>query len=185
MDDLLPLSIQREVRSSTHIIHVFAECFGAVIDSREKTSAGHITQIVWDELSEATSNNKHFVAVKNEKKGNFKNHRSNILLYLNEKSYFCTFVPDAEDPCFPLWGRDGKLHLAVIHGDLGLECALMVQASVHLNSGGNKFRDVDPHLSNKLDSYRRHEGQLLLQTQHRLCKTIANLLFIFFFFLAF
>lgn len=181
MDDLLRLSIQREVRSSAHIINLFAECYGAVIDSREKTSAGPITHIVWDQMSKAASNNKHFVAVTNEKEGNFKNHRSNILLSLNEKQFFGTFVPDAEDSCSCLWGRDGKFHLAVIHGDLGIECTLMVHAGVHLNSGRNKFRDMDPHLSNKLDSYRRHEGQLLLQTQHRLYKTISNLLFILFF----
>lgn len=123
---------------------------------------------MWDHLSKPGSNNKHFVAVANEKKGNFENHRINIIVFIIIVYIFRSFVPDAKDPCFSLWGRDGKLHLAVVHGDLGIECTLVVHASVHLNSGRNKFRDVDPHLSYKLDSYRRHEGQLLLQTQHRL-----------------
>lgn len=91
----------------------------------------------------------------------------NVFL-LNEKSFFAACVPDAEDPGFSLWGGDGKLQLTVVHGDLGIECTLVVHAGVHLNSGHNKFRYADPHLSDKLDSYGRHEGQLLLQTQHRL-----------------
>lgn len=53
----LSLSIQGEVRSSTHAFSVFAECFGAVIDSREKRSAGHIALAVWDHLSKASANN--------------------------------------------------------------------------------------------------------------------------------
>lgn len=54
---LLSLSIQGEERSSTHAFGVFAECFGAVIDSREKRSAGHIALTVWDHLSKASANN--------------------------------------------------------------------------------------------------------------------------------
>lgn len=57
VDYLLSLSIQGEVRSSTHVFSVFAECFGAVIDSREKRSAVHFTLTVWDHLSKASTNN--------------------------------------------------------------------------------------------------------------------------------
>lgn len=57
VDYLLSLSIQGEVRGSTHIISVFAECFDAVIDSREKRFAVHITLTVWDHLSKASANN--------------------------------------------------------------------------------------------------------------------------------
>lgn len=63
-------------------------CVGAVIDSREKTSAVHIVRTVRDHLRKVGSNNKHFIAVINEKKGNFKNHRSNTLSFLKEKAIF-------------------------------------------------------------------------------------------------
>lgn len=62
------------------------------------------------------------------------------------------FLPDTEEPCGALWGREGKLDLVLFHGDLGIECALMVHVGVHLNSGHNKFGDINSHLSHKLNS---------------------------------
>ena len=79
--------------------------------------------------------------------------------------YLCTLwflLPDAQNPCGALWGGDGKLDLALLHGNLGIECAFMVNVGVHLNSGHNEFRDMDSHLSHKLNSNRGLEQQLLL-----------------------
>lgn len=75
-------------------------------------------------------------------------------------------LPDAEELCGVLWGRDGKLDLALLHADLCIECALMVHVGVHLNSGLNKFRDLDSHLSHKLNSNRGPEQQLILRIKH-------------------
>lgn len=76
--------------------------------------------------------------------------------------HFVLFVPDAEEPCGALWGGDGKLNLVDLRGDLGIERALMVHVGVHLNSGLDKFRDMDSHLGHKLNSNRGPEQQLLL-----------------------
>lgn len=68
---------------------------------------------------------------------------------------FCVVsIPDAEEPCGTLWGGDGKLNLAGLHGDLSIECALMVHVGVHLNCGFNKFGDMDSHLCHKFNSNR-------------------------------
>lgn len=61
-------------------------------------------------------------------------------------------IPDAEEPSGALWGGDGKLNLAALHGDLSIECALMVHAGVHLNRGFNKLRDMDSHPCHKFNS---------------------------------
>lgn len=74
---------------------------------------------------------------------------------------FCV-IPDSEELCGALWGRDGKLDLILLHTDLGIEGALVVHVGVHLNSGHNEFRDMDSHLSHKLNSNRGHEQKLLL-----------------------
>lgn len=74
-------------------------------------------------------------------------------------------LPDSEELCCALWGRDGKLDLVLLHGELGVEGALMVHAGVHLNSGGNKLGDLDSHLSRKLNSNRGHEHQFILRTE--------------------
>lgn len=71
-------------------------------------------------------------------------------------------LPDTQELCGVLWGRDGELDLVLLHGDLGIKCALMVHVGVHLNSGRNKFRDMDSHLSHKLNSNRGPEQQFLL-----------------------
>ena len=75
---------------------------------------------------------------------------------------FMLFVPESEELCGALWGGDGKLDLALLHADLSVERALMVHVSLHLNSGHNKFRDMDSHLSHELNSNGGHEQQLLL-----------------------
>lgn len=85
-------------------------------------------------------------------------HLSNII-------YECYFLPDAEELCGALWGGDGQLDLVLFHGDLGIERALMVHVGVHLNSGYNEFRDMDSHLSHKLNSNRGCEQQLILCTK--------------------
>ncbi|KAG7239698.1 hypothetical protein INR49_028634 [Caranx melampygus] len=64
--------------------------------------------------------------------------------------------------CGALWSWDGKLDLVLLHGDLGIECTLMVHAGVHLNGGHDKLWDMDSHLSHELNSNRGHELQLLL-----------------------
>ena len=66
----------------------------------------------------------------------------------------CCLLPDAQEPCGALWGGDGQLDLVLLHGDLGVECALVVNVGVHLNSGLNEFRDIDAHLCHKLSSDR-------------------------------
>lgn len=62
-------------------------------------------------------------------------------------------LPDTQEVCGALGGRDRQLDLVLLHYDLGIECALMVHVGVHLNRGHNKFRGINSHLSHKLDSY--------------------------------
>lgn len=90
-------------------------------------------------------------------------HWEKTLLFYKPSTYekMC-FLPHAEDPCVALWCWDGKLDLVVLHGDLGLECTLMVHAGVHLNGGLDKFGDIYSHFGDKFNSDGGLEHQLVL-----------------------
>lgn len=68
--------------------------------------------------------------------------------------YFLLFcvLPDSQELCGVPWSRNGKLDLALLHDDLGIESTLMVHVGLHLNSRNNKFWHMDSHLSHELHS---------------------------------
>lgn len=76
------------------------------------------------------------------------------MIMIISQCILCFLLPDAQELGGAVWGGDGKLDLVLLHGDLGIQCALMVHVGVQLNSGHNKARDMDSHLSHKLNSNR-------------------------------
>lgn len=88
--------------------------------------------------------------------------KKTLLFYKPSMYEKMCFLPHAEDPCAALWSWDGKLDLVVLHGDLGLECTLMVHAGVHLNGGLDKFGDIYSHFGDKFNSDGGLEHQLVL-----------------------
>lgn len=60
--------------------------------------------------------------------------------------------PNTEKLSAGPWRGDRQLDLVSVDGDLGIEGTLVVQVSVHLNSGCHKVRNVHSHLGNEFQA---------------------------------
>lgn len=71
-------------------------------------------------------------------------------------------LPDFQEPSVTLRCWDSKFDLIVAHGNLGIEGTLMVDVSVHGNTGDDELRNVDTYVCRKFHSNGRHERYFLL-----------------------